>query len=250
MDSGERMSRGSIEAYDLPERVARYDADMAVMHPNRSKMVQVALEVLPFGPETPLKALDLGSGTGYFSARFLDAYRNSTVQALDGAEAMIELARERLRAVQAAVTFHVGDFRDVGRIFAGERFDVVFSSYALHHLTLDEKTTVVRDAAGLLRAGGWFLNADIIVSDWPAVEERIQAIRVRGIVERAAGRDVRFPDERTVRSYLDELEAAEGDRPVTLREDLQALRDAGLEQVACFWLEYREAVSGGRKGQK
>jgi len=38
----------SIRAYDLPERVASYDVETELMHPNRSKMVAVALEVLPF----------------------------------------------------------------------------------------------------------------------------------------------------------------------------------------------------------
>jgi hypothetical protein len=30
------MNKKGIMAYDLPERVASYDADMAVMHPNRT----------------------------------------------------------------------------------------------------------------------------------------------------------------------------------------------------------------------
>jgi hypothetical protein len=35
------VSRQTIVAYDLPERVAAYDADMELMHPNRSKMVHI-----------------------------------------------------------------------------------------------------------------------------------------------------------------------------------------------------------------
>ena len=35
----------SIDAYDLPARVASYDADMDVMHPNRTKMVDTALRL-------------------------------------------------------------------------------------------------------------------------------------------------------------------------------------------------------------
>ncbi|MBI2913669.1 MAG: class I SAM-dependent methyltransferase [Chloroflexi bacterium] len=241
------MTRDSIEAYDLPERVARYDADMAVMHPNRSKMVQIALEVLPFEPDARLEALDLGAGTGYFSARLLEAFPASSVHALDGAQVMLDVASERLGDKRSAATFHVGDLRDLRDIFAEERFDVVFSSYTLHHLTLDEKKAVMRHAASLLRPGGWLLNADIIVAETPAVEERIQDLRIRGILERAAGRDRRFADRETARRYLDEMEAAEGDRPLTLRDDLEAMRDAGLEDVAVFWLEYREAVSGGRR---
>ena len=240
------MTGGSIDAYDLPERVARYDADMAVMHPNRAKMVEVALEVLPFGAEEPLSALDIGVGTGYFTARFLEAFPRAGVHALDGAEAMIELARERLGGRQESVTFAVADFRDLGRILAGERFDVVFSSYALHHLARDEKASVVGDAVSLLRPGGWLLNADIIVAESARLEERVQDIRVRGIVRRAAG-DPRFADYGATRRYLDEMEAAEGDRPITLAEDVLVLREAGLEDVTVFWLEYREAVTGGRK---
>ena len=241
------MPRQSIDAYDLPERVARYDADMAVMHPNRQKMVQIALEVLPFEPDSPLKALDLGSGSGYFMGRFLEAYPQSKVYGLDGAQAMIDLARARLRGKEGEVTLRVGDFRDVSRIFAGEDFDVVFSSYALHHLTFEEKVSVVREAVSLLRPGGWFLNGDVIVAETPSLERRIQALRVQGIVQRAGGQDPRFINHQTARRYLEEMETEEGDQPLTLAQDVQALRDAGLRDVAIFWLEYREAVTGGRK---
>ncbi len=75
----------SIEAYDWPERVASYDADMALMHPNRAKMVDIALQVLHFPENTPVRALDLGTGTGYFTARFLQKYAAVQVVTLDGA---------------------------------------------------------------------------------------------------------------------------------------------------------------------
>src|SRR3970282_2791152 len=102
------MGKGSIDAYDLPERVARYDADMAVIHPNPSKMVEIALEVLPFGREEPLQALDIGVGTGYFTARFLEAFPRAGVHALDGAEAMLEVARARLGHRREHVSLPLG----------------------------------------------------------------------------------------------------------------------------------------------
>ncbi|TET97560.1 MAG: class I SAM-dependent methyltransferase [Dehalococcoidia bacterium] len=242
------MSRKSIRAYDLPERVAAYDTDMELMHPNRSKMVQVALEVLPFHSDARLRALDLGVGTGYFAERFLEAFPQSSVHALDGARTMIDLAKARLGSRGKSVDFRVGDMRDLREHFAHvESFDVVYSSYALHHLTLDEKMSVVRAAVSLLRPGGWFVNADIVVADTSGVEKRIQEIRVNGIVERARGADPRFADYEATRRFLDELEANEGDQPLTLKDDLQVLREAGLGDVAVYWLEYREAVTGGRK---
>lgn len=50
------------------------------------------------------------------------------------------------------------------------------------------------------------------------------------------------------RSYLDEMQSGEGDQPLTLAEDLEILAASGLGHTSVFWLEYREAVTGGRKG--
>jgi len=55
------MSRQTIAAYSVPDRVAAYEADMELMHPNRSKMVDIALDMLPFQPTAGINAMDLGS---------------------------------------------------------------------------------------------------------------------------------------------------------------------------------------------
>jgi hypothetical protein len=72
------MTEQSIVAYDVSQRVKTYDADMELMHPNRSKMVQVAIEVLPFPRTAALRAIELGIGTGYFTEQFLKHFPNST----------------------------------------------------------------------------------------------------------------------------------------------------------------------------
>ena len=94
---------------------------------------------------------------------------------------------------------------------------------------------------------GLGLNGDIIVLESEDIENRIQEIRVKGIVERAGGSDERFRDSESTRKFLNNLETNEADQPVTLLKDLQILKDAGLKDVSVFWLEYREVVYGGRK---
>ena len=242
------MNRRSIEAFSAPEKVAAYDADMELMQPNRSRMVEIAIEVLPFEPGAALTALDLGAGTGHFTAMFLKAYPRAKIVAVDGAEVMLDLAKTRLGDRAASVEFVTGDFRDLRSLVrAPDGFDVAYSSYALHHLGPQEKTALIRDVLPLLRPGGWFVNADIIVAEAPEVEARFQQLRVEGIVRRAAGADPRFADHEAARRYLDEMEAWDGDRPVTLADELRVLREGGLRDVAVYWLEYREAVIGGRK---
>src|SRR4029453_2543134 len=157
------MTERSIAAYDVSQRVKTYDADMELMHPNRSKMVQIALEVLPFPKTAALQEIDLGIGTGYFTKRFLNHFPNSRVLGIDGAQAMIHLAKARLTSLASRVEFVIGDFRklldlapDAGTV------DVVFSAYALHHLSRPDKETVLRQVVELVAPGGWFVNADLI----------------------------------------------------------------------------------------
>jgi hypothetical protein len=77
----EPQKSDSVRAYDAANRVPAYDADMDVMHPLRAKMVAVALEVLPFDRQAELRGLDLGVGTGFFAARFLEFFPRSTMGA-------------------------------------------------------------------------------------------------------------------------------------------------------------------------
>jgi tRNA (cmo5U34)-methyltransferase len=242
------MSERSIAAYDLSQRVKTYDADMELMPPNRSKMIEIALEVLPFPKIVALRAIDLGIGTGYFTECFLNRFPDSRVLGVDGAQAMIELAKARLTSLAARVEFIVGDFRKLQQLVpAAGAFDVVFSACALHHLSRLDKERVLQQVVGLLVPGGWFVNADLIVADSPELENRLQQIRIAGIVERAGGADSRFADSALTRQFLADLELKEADQPLTFAEDLALLRSSGLRNVSAFWLEYRELVSGGQK---
>jgi tRNA (cmo5U34)-methyltransferase len=242
------MTERSIAAYDVSQRVKTYDADMELMHPNRSKMVQIALELLPFPKTAALRAIDLGIGTGYFTERFLNRFPNSRVLGIDGAQAMIELAKARLMSLASRVQFVIGDFRKLPELASGAgTIDVVFSSYALHHLSRPDKETMLRRVVELLVPGGWFVNADLIVADSPELESRLQELRVAGIVERAHGSDNRFTDSASTRRFLADLERKEVDQPLTLAEDLALLQSSGLKNSSAFWLEYRELVSGGQK---
>ena len=242
------MTERSIAAYDVSQRVKTYDADMELMHPNRSKMVQVALEVLPFPKTAALRAIDLGIGTGYFTEQFLKHFPNSRILGIDGAQAMVELAKERLKSLASRVEFVIGDFRNLRPLAPSAGLaDVVFSAYALHHLGRPDKERVLRRMVELLVPGGWFVNADLIVADSPELESRLQEIRVTGIMERAHGSDNRFADLASTRRFLADLEKNERDQPLTLAEDLELLRSSGLKNVSAFWLEYRELVSAGQK---
>src|SRR5947208_13530831 len=197
------MTERSIAAYDVSQRVKTYDGDMELMHPNRSKMVKIALEVLPFPRTAGLRAIDLGIGAGYFTERFLNNFPNSRVLGIDGAQAMVELAKARLTSLASRVQFAIGDFRKLQELAPGAgTADVVFSAYALHHLSRPDKEKVLRAVVELLVPGGWFINADLTVADSSDLESRLQELRVAGIVKRAGGSNTRFTDPASTRRFL------------------------------------------------
>jgi len=235
----------SIDAYNEDDRVRQYDADMDLMHPNRHKMVDVALEVLPHDSQDPITSLDLGVGTGFFASRFLDTYPNATLVGLDGSEAMIQLASSRLSAQIDRVRLITSSFSDIEESLSRDRFDLIFSSYALHHLDPDSKAALLKSATERLKPAGWFLNADLVSNTDPSIERIIQDARARGILSRNAGNDSRFDTLERIRVFLDGLEESEGDQPLTIDEDLRLLRDCGIGNATTFWQEYREVVYGG-----
>lgn len=242
------MIESSIQAYDLPDRVASYDQDMELMHPNRAKMIEIAIQILPFPPDFSFLALDLGVGTGYFTKHFLKKYPNSTVIAIDGAQTMVNLAITRLGKLKNRVDFRIGDFCQLDKLLrTTERFDVAYTSYAFHHLNSSDKLDVIIKVRDVLNKKGWFINADLIEAEQPEIDKRIQEIRIEGIVKRANGEDERFVDFQSTKKFLDELEKNEGDQPLTLFQDLEILKEAGFDKYGLFWSEYREAVTAGIK---
>ncbi len=104
--------------------------------------------------------VDLGSGTGNTTMRIGPAAR---IFCVDISARMTEIARVKL-AGRPEVAFVQADllaFFDRQPI----RFDALVSTYAVHHLTDDEKGTLLRYVAAGLRPGGRAVFGDLMVEN-------------------------------------------------------------------------------------
>jgi tRNA (cmo5U34)-methyltransferase len=237
-----------FNAYETPDRVASYDADMATLQPNRSRMIDIALEALPMDPAASFQALELGAGAGFFTKRFLDKYPHCRIIAIDGSESMTALAKERLGNLAQRVDFRIADFRRLRDSLAPtERGLAAFSSYALHHLNAPEKAGVLREVSAFLEPGGWFVNADLICAEGSSMEERLMEIKIRRLVARLGGTDDRFRNPDAARTFVREFRARDGDQPLPITADLNICNEAGLAEASIFWLEFGAAVYGAFK---
>jgi len=112
----------------------------------------------------PVRVLDLGSGTGETAVAILARRPGSTLVLLDESTGMLELAAARVPpdAVERVI---VGDLL---ADLPGDRFDLIVSALAVHHLDADQKRALFEAVWGILPPGGRFVLADVIVPLDPA----------------------------------------------------------------------------------
>ena len=100
--------------------------------------------------------LDIGFGTGVLTARLYQA--GCRVFGQDFSARMIALAREKMPAAQLVQ----GDFtRGIAPELTANRYDFIISTYALHHLTDQQKPGFIRSLLRLLTPGGTLLVGDV-----------------------------------------------------------------------------------------
>ncbi len=104
--------------------------------------------------------LDLGFGTGALTAQLYE--RGCDVWGQDFSPRMLALAQARMPDAH----LFGGDFaRGLAAPLRENRYDAVISTYALHHLTDEEKVALLRTLQGLLKPGGKVLIGDVAFRD-------------------------------------------------------------------------------------
>jgi SAM-dependent methyltransferase len=116
---------------------------------------------------TPFRMLDLGCGDACFIAQALWETTLAAYTGIDLSEVALEIALENFDPISASVLLIEDDFSECLPKLAMEqadRFDIVFTSFALHHLSLEQKDTIVGQIASLLASDGIFVLIDAIRS--------------------------------------------------------------------------------------
>ena len=117
--------------------------------------------------------LDLGCGDSAFIAKVLDKYDVISYTGIDLSQEATKLAMANLHFIADKVTFVHCDFLQAMRqkSLKQESFDVVFTSYALHHYTLAEKQDFFTLAKNLLRKNGILIVVDVVLSEHQSLKE-------------------------------------------------------------------------------
>ena len=209
-----------------------YDGLIPKLIPYYSKQHQLIIDLIPRDRNTPLKVLDLGTGTGILSYFILKNFENAKILALDLAQNMLEVARKNLVEYSDRITFQQGDFSECD---LGMGYDLIISGLAIHHLEDRHKQKLFASIFQALKPEGIFLDRDIILGATPALTQQYERLWQDYITSNGEDSD------RWFKNYLEQ------DIPASVEEQIKWLKETGFVDVSCHWRYLNFAIFGGRK---
>ena len=168
------------------------------------------------------RVLDLGTGDGYTLGRVLVAHPEATGVGLDFSSEMLVRARSNFGDdPRVEIREH-----DLDRPLPADlgSFDLVVSSFAIHHCVPERQRALYGEVFEHLAPGGRFANLEHVASPTPELHDAfLHTLRVR-------------PEDDDPSNKL-----------VAVETQLGWLREIGFADVDCFWKWRELALLSGRR---
>jgi putative AdoMet-dependent methyltransferase len=110
--------------------------------------------------------LDICIGTGFLPSRL--AENGCEIYGVDFSHEMLAIAQQR---IPGAHLYYADITKPLPAEITGHAFDCVISTYALHHLTDEQKVSFIRTLPPLLNDGGKIIIGDVSFADSAAYDQ-------------------------------------------------------------------------------
>ncbi|MEQ9266682.1 MAG: class I SAM-dependent methyltransferase [Balneolaceae bacterium] len=121
----------------------------------------------------PIDVLDCGCGDAFQLSRQLQGLSVSSFTGYDMSEQALELARKNFRDHAQPVILKNGAMQDL-ILEENKSFDVIYSSFAIHHLQDEGKKNFLKSCFNRLKAGGKIILIDILRSKEETISEYLE----------------------------------------------------------------------------
>lgn len=172
-------------------------------------------------PPDAARVLDLGTGDGRLLATLKEAVPNATAVGLDFSAVMLDTVRLRFAGDESvAIVEHdlSNPLPDLGA------FDVIASSFVIHHVPDERKRALYREIFDLLAPGGVFCNLEHVAPVSGRAHQRWMDAMNRTLADEDPS------------NLLTRMET-----------QLDWLREIGYTDVDCYWKWHEFAVLAGWK---
>jgi tRNA (cmo5U34)-methyltransferase len=188
--------------------------------------------------------LDLGCGDGIVTHELLQIDNSISALLIDPSDDMLCKAKERLKGFEN-ISYAKASFQEIiGGDILPKKFDFIVSAQAIHHLTMDEKKELFNTIHAHLRQDGYFLNLDVILAPANALEQWYMQLWNEWMDDK---KEIMGIDRDLFSDITRRYGESDDNKPDTLDDQLNALRDTGFSSVDCFYKYGIFTVYGGKK---
>jgi tRNA (cmo5U34)-methyltransferase len=234
----------SIEAYKKL-RPQDYDEFIQIAGMDHAGALNALCSMVRVAPKS---ILELGVGTGLLTQRLLARYPHATVTGIDGSSEMLGLGEKKLapdlhRFFPKVTSFENCDWDAL----EGRPFDLIVTSFALHHMDHAAYPAFFRKMLSLLRPGGQLLVADLVSAASPELQRHYIGVwvdyRLRQTKEKLG---IAWTKDALMAEHLKNMRE-EGDNPAPIPSLVRWMSEAGFSEAEVHWQLYCAAVYGGLK---
>lgn len=198
-----------------------YSDSVRRCNPHYDEMIQSVFDALPESL-LPEAILELGCGTGNLTRYVAARYPAAHLVANDISAEALEVCRQRVD--HAHLTLAKEDMLELS--FEADRFDLIISSLALHHLTDSQRSAFFTGVLRWIRPGGWLAYCDRFQSP---CEYRHQ-------INTAQRKEFAFRNGATEEEWGRWMQhERDHDTPGLLTDQLNSIQTAGFQRVECTW---------------
>lgn len=211
-----------------------FDKQVLKNIPKYPEMITALINAIPDNKDNP-KILDLGCGTGNITLKILERFPKAEITCLDLSENMIQIAQEKLSEYDN-ITYIVDDFT---KTEITDKYEVIVSSLALHHIPNDEeKEDMYKAIYDALKNGGVFYNADVVIGNSEYNNRLNDKIATEDMLENGV-------TEEEISEHKAKRDA--NDIPTSTYNHIKMLENVEFKEIDVIWKYYSNIVYGGKK---
>ncbi|MFQ5701693.1 MAG: class I SAM-dependent methyltransferase [Acidobacteriota bacterium] len=230
MDSKDPDRASTRERFD--EIAAGYDTQFVRFIGKYDEMQSMVFALVSHLGAGGGRVLDLGTGTGELSRILLENLPSARVHGVDFSEKMLEQARRKLARFGPRFTTETADLATYSPP-ASERFDLIVSVLAIHHLTDSDKADLTARCHAAIVPGGFFINADLIKGASPRENDLLDRFHLEEMRSRGLGEEE--IQQRVARHRQHDI-------PATLPDQIHWVTSAGFREVWVPWRYLYQAI--------
>lgn len=236
----------SKEGWESNEAVKHYKRIVNILVPGRNEILSIISNLVRDFTKEP-RILEVGCGFGDITAHILDTNPNSKAFMMDYSEEMLDLCRERFKdninIKIARQDLNMG----LPKFDLNEKFDVIVSSIALHHIEFENRVKLYSGIRSALNENGLFINADLFKGENSKFDKWEFNNWISWMVKQIKeNMGIEKDFEEVKRTQIESNEKL-GDKPGTIWDMREDLLKAGFNDVDCVWKYQNLAVMVGFK---